>query len=66
MLLPSKGEKEIPLHRYSKETVIISIIEGNILFRYGEENIKGEKEMTFKFEKTFLILIRRLMRANGD
>jgi quercetin dioxygenase-like cupin family protein len=51
MLFPSKEEKEIPLHRHSKETVIISIIEGNFLFRYGEENIKGEKEMTFKFEK---------------
>ena len=51
MLFPSKEEKEVPLHRHSKETVIISIIEGNFLFRYGEENIKGEKEMTFKFEK---------------
>jgi quercetin dioxygenase-like cupin family protein len=51
MLFPSKEEKEIPLHRHSKETVIISIIEGNFLFRYGKENIKGDKKMTFKFEK---------------
>jgi hypothetical protein len=66
MLLPSKGEKKIPSHRYSKETVIISIIEGNILFRYGEENIKGDKEMIFKFVKTFLILIRKLERIKDD
>jgi hypothetical protein len=33
MLFPSKEEKEVSLHRHSKETVIISIIEGSFLFR---------------------------------
>jgi hypothetical protein len=65
MLLSSKGEKEIPLYRYSKETVIISIIEGNILFRYGEENIKGEKEMTFKFEKNISHSYKKIGEDKG-
>lgn len=32
MLFPTEEEKEIPLHRHSKETVIISIIEGTFQF----------------------------------
>jgi quercetin dioxygenase-like cupin family protein len=65
MLFPSKEEKEVPLHRHSKETVIISIIEGNFLFRYGEENIKGEKEMTFKFEKNIPYSYKKIGEYKG-
>jgi hypothetical protein len=35
-------------------------------YKYCEENIKENKEMTFKFEKTSLILIRRLKRTSDD
>ncbi len=65
MLFPLKEEKEIPLHRHSKETVIISIIEGNFLFRYGKENIKGEKEMTFKFEKNIPHSYKKIGENSG-
>ncbi|MGN6707885.1 MAG: hypothetical protein ACTHKF_00860, partial [Candidatus Nitrosocosmicus sp.] len=44
MLFPTEEEKEIPLHRHSKETVIISIIEGTFQFKYGEQNIEGKEE----------------------
>jgi hypothetical protein len=50
MLFPSKEEKEVPLHRYRKGTVIVYIIE-KICYIYGEGNLKEDKEMTFKFEK---------------
>jgi hypothetical protein len=37
-----------------------------MLSKYCEENIKEDKEMTFKFENTTFILIRRLKRTSDD
>ncbi|MGN6615158.1 MAG: cupin domain-containing protein [Candidatus Nitrosocosmicus sp.] len=65
MLFPTEEEKEIPLHRHSKETVIISIIEGTFQFKYGEQNIEGKEEMVFKFEKNIPHSYKKIGKNRG-
>jgi quercetin dioxygenase-like cupin family protein len=65
MLFPADEEKEIPLHRHSKETVIISIIEGTFQFKYGEENLEGSQEMVFKFEKNIPHSYKKIGKNKG-
>lgn len=51
---PEGAEKEVALHKHSKEDVTICVIEGNFVFRYGDKEIKkgsGEDDTPFRLEK---------------
>jgi quercetin dioxygenase-like cupin family protein len=48
---PYEKEKEVPLHKHSLEDVIIYVIEGSFIIRYGNENIKSIPGMVLKLEK---------------
>lgn len=58
-------EKEIPLHKHSRETLIIYIMEGNFLFRYGDQNVVGEANAVLKFEKNIPHSYRKTGQGNG-
>jgi uncharacterized cupin superfamily protein len=51
MEFPSEKEKEIPLHKHSKENIIIYIIEGAFLIKSANENINAMPGMISKLEK---------------
>ena len=44
-------KKEIPLHKHTKENIIIYIIEGEFLIRSGKENINGIPGKVLRLEK---------------
>src|ERR671921_515817 len=48
---PQGEESEIPLHKHGNEALIMHVIEGNFLFRYGKELLKGNEGTVLKFEK---------------
>ena len=48
---PQGEESEIPLHKHGNEALIIHVIEGNFLFRYGKETLKGNNDAVLRFEK---------------
>ncbi|HYG00007.1 MAG TPA: hypothetical protein VD815_07935 [Candidatus Saccharimonadales bacterium] len=51
---PAGPEKEVALHKHSKEDVTICVMEGNFLFRYGDKELKkgfGEDDAPFRLEK---------------
>lgn len=61
-------EKEVALHKHSKEDVTICVIEGNFVFRYGNQELKkgfGEDDTPFRLEKIYLIHIRRSEKKKG-
>jgi quercetin dioxygenase-like cupin family protein len=51
MTFPYEMEKEIPLHKHTLEDIIIYVIEGSFIIRYGDENINGIPGMILKLEK---------------
>ena len=48
---PQGEESEIPLHKHGNEALIMHVIEGSFLFRYGKEILKGKEGTVLKFEK---------------
>ena len=48
---PSVKEKETPLHKHTKEDVIIYVIEGTFLIKSSNENINAIPGMVLKLEK---------------
>jgi quercetin dioxygenase-like cupin family protein len=48
---PQGEESEIPLHKHGNEALIVHVIEGNFLFRYGKETLKGNEDTVLRFEK---------------
>jgi quercetin dioxygenase-like cupin family protein len=51
MIFPPDKEKEIPLHKHERENIIMYILEGTFLIKYGDEEINGVSGMVLKFEK---------------
>jgi quercetin dioxygenase-like cupin family protein len=48
---PQGEESEIPLHKHGNEALIVHVIEGNFLFRYGKETLKGNGDTVLRFDK---------------
>ena len=48
---PQGEESEIPLHKHGNEALIMHVVEGNFLFRYGKETLNGNEGTVLKFEK---------------
>jgi quercetin dioxygenase-like cupin family protein len=51
MDFPSNQEKEIYLHKHTKEDIILYVIEGTFLIQYGEKVIDAIPGMVLKLEK---------------
>ena len=51
MEFPSEKEKEIPLHKHTKEDVIIYVIEGVFLIKSANENINAIPGTVIRLEK---------------
>ena len=47
----SDREKEIPLHKHTKEDIIIYVIEGDFLIQKGNETINTKPGMSMKLER---------------
>ena len=62
---PQGEESEIPLHKHGNETLIMHVIEGNFLFRYGKETLKGNEGTVFKFEKDIVHSYRKTGKEQG-
>ena len=58
-------EKEIPLHKHTKETIIIYIIEGDFLIRYGKENINGIPGKVLRLEKNIEHSYKKIVNNKG-
>ena len=54
MNFPLDQEKEIPLHKHTKEDIILYVIEGRFLIQYGEKFIDAISGMVIKLEKNIL------------
>lgn len=65
IFFPHNDEKEIPFHQHSKETVLIYVIEGNFIFKYGREVINGIAETVLKFEKNIPHSFRKIGEEPG-
>jgi quercetin dioxygenase-like cupin family protein len=62
---PQGEESEIPLHKHGNETLIMHVIEGNFLFTYGKETLKGNEGTVFKFEKDIVHSYRKTGQEQG-
>lgn len=62
---PEGEESEIPLHKHGNEALIMHVIEGNFLFRYGKETLKGNKDTLFRFEKDISHSYRKIGKDQG-
>ena len=62
---PQGEESEIPLHKHGNEALIMHVIEGNFLFRYGKETLKGNEGTIFKFEKDIVHSYRKTGKDQG-
>jgi quercetin dioxygenase-like cupin family protein len=60
---PQGEESEIPLHKHGNEALIMHVIEGNFLFRYGKETLKGNEGTVLKFEKD---IVHSYRKTGGD
>ena len=62
---PQGEESEIPLHKHGNEALIMHVIEGNFLFRYGKELLKGNEGTVLKFEKDIAHSYRKTGKNRG-
>lgn len=65
---PAGSEKEVALHKHSKEDVTICVIEGNFVFRYGDKEIKkgfGEDDTPFRLEKNIPHSYKKVGEGKG-
>jgi hypothetical protein len=51
MKFPSEKEKEMTLYKHTREGLIVYIMEGTFLIKYGNENINGIQDTVLKLEK---------------
>jgi hypothetical protein len=51
MKFPSEKEKEMTLHKHTREGLIVYIMEGTLLIKYRNENINGIQDTVLKLEK---------------
>ena len=57
---PLNQEKEIYLHKHTKEDVILYVIEGTFLIQYGEKIIDAIPGMVLKLEKNIFHSYRKI------
>jgi quercetin dioxygenase-like cupin family protein len=62
---PQGEESEVPLHKHGNEALIMHVIEGSFLFRYGKETLKGTEGTVFKFEKDIDHSYRKMGQDQG-
>ena len=62
---PQGEESEIPLHKHGNEALIMHVIEGSFLFRYGKETLKGNEGTVLKFEKDIVHSYRKTGSDQG-
>lgn len=65
MNFPPEKEKEIPLHKHEREDIIMYIIEGTFLIKYGDDEINGIPGMVLKFEKNIAHSYKKVGKKNG-
>jgi quercetin dioxygenase-like cupin family protein len=65
---PAGPEREVALHKHSKEDVTICVIEGNFVFRYGNQELKkgfGKDDNPFTLEKDIPHSYKKVGEQNG-
>lgn len=65
---PAGPEKEVALHKHSKEDVTIYIIEGNFVFKYGDKELKkglGVDDTPFRLEKNIPHSYKKIGEEKG-
>jgi quercetin dioxygenase-like cupin family protein len=65
---PAGPEREVALHKHSKEDVTICVIEGNFVFRYGNQELKkgfGKDDTPFTLEKDIPHSYKKVGEQNG-
>jgi hypothetical protein len=56
MKFPSEKEKEMTLYKHTRAGLIVYIMEGTFLIKYGNENINGITGHCFKIRKKTSIM----------
>lgn len=68
MTFPAGLDKEVDLHKHSKEDVIVNVIEGNFVFKYGNKELKrgpGEDDTPFRLEKNIPHSYKKVGEGKG-
>ncbi len=64
-VFPAGEEQEVPLHRRSKETAIMYVVEGDFLFKYDNHDIHGNVGTALKFEKEIPLSYKKVGKNEG-
>ena len=65
---PEGYEKEVALHKHSKEDVTVCVMEGNFVFRYGNKELKkgfGQDDNPFRLEKNIAHSYKKIGDGKG-
>jgi quercetin dioxygenase-like cupin family protein len=65
MVFPAEKEKEMPSHKHTKEDLIVYIIEGTFLIKYGDKEINGKPGMVLKFKKNIYHSYKKIGNNKG-
>jgi len=61
----SDGDQEVPLHVHSKENLVIYVMEGDFIFKYGENIISGSKDRVLILDKGIPHSYRKIGKGKG-
>lgn len=62
----AEGDQEIPLHIHSKENIIVYVLEGNFIFKYGSHTISSQKEKILVLNKSIPHSYRKIGKNKGS
>lgn len=61
----AEGDQEIPLHVHSKENIIIYVLEGSFIFKYGSHTISSQNEKILVLNKSIPHSYRKIGKNKG-
>lgn len=62
----SEGDQEVPLHVHSRENLVIYVMEGDFLFRYGGDVISSSKDKILILDKDIPHSYRKIGKGKGS
>lgn len=62
----AEGDQEIPLHIHSKENLIIYVMEGEFVFKYGDDTISSQKDKIIILNKSIPHSYRKIGKDKGS
>lgn len=62
----SEGDQEVPLHVHSRENLIIYVMEGDFVFKYGDDIISSSKDNILILSKGIPHSYRKVGKGKGS